>query len=195
MSHKSRYEYEAEERDRQEARMGVYLILFLAFLWALGLVRDALGSEPAFTVTNHCPPTFTVDNKIPAGPGKTPPGPGSPTTIDPGAVSGHSYIYQNEYHPQLGGWVLVRRVACSTPMHRDVTTDLLRSDRGVYHPIPAPGVAGGTFRGGYHSSHRCPNPNCRYESPGGTGTWVVRGHNPDGTHNHTCPQCLTTWKH
>lgn len=63
--------------------------------------------------------------------------------------------------------------------------------------IGAPGVAPQkTFRNGeYNSDHRCPNPECRYESPPRQGTWIVRGTNSDGTHNHSCPQCGTTWRH
>lgn len=59
----------------------------------------------------------------------------------------------------------------------------------------APGVAApSTFRtGGFHADHRCPN--CGFQSPAGSGTWVVRGSNPDGTHNHVCPACGSSWRH
>jgi predicted RNA-binding Zn-ribbon protein involved in translation (DUF1610 family) len=66
----------------------------------------------------------------------------------------------------------------------------------VFVRTPAPGVAARQpFRGaaGYHAGHACPN--CGYQSPQGTGTWIVRAHNPDGTHAHACPACGTAWVH
>jgi len=46
---------------------------------------------------------------------------------------------------------------------------------------------------GYNSNHTCPN--CHYTSPPRTGTWVVSGSGPNGTHTHTCPRCGTSWYH
>lgn len=72
-----------------------------------------------------------------------------------------------------------------------------RHSDGVYRAVPgqaAPAVAAPTFRsGGYSPSHRCPS--CGYQSPAGQGTWIVRGHNADGTHSHQCPSCGTLWRH
>lgn len=64
-----------------------------------------------------------------------------------------------------------------------------------------PGVAvpkGNTFpgkpsAGGYNGSHRCTN--CGHQSAPGTGTWIVRGTNRDGTHSHACPVCNDHWRH
>lgn len=47
----------------------------------------------------------------------------------------------------------------------------------------APAVASSTF----HAGHDCPA--C------GRSQYVVNGYNRDGTHNHTCPACSTTWRH
>jgi hypothetical protein len=44
----------------------------------------------------------------------------------------------------------------------------------------------------FNADHRCPN--CRYQSPAGQGTWIVRGYNSRG-HLHSCPQCGTSWFH
>lgn len=59
----------------------------------------------------------------------------------------------------------------------------------------APGVAPAkTFRtGSFPTDHRCPN--CGHQSASGTGTWIIRGWNRDGTHNHTCPKCGYTGSH
>lgn len=41
--------------------------------------------------------------------------------------------------------------------------------------------------------HRCPS--CGHESPDGSGTWVIRGGNPSGVHQHQCPRCGQRWQH
>lgn len=80
------------------------------------LVEVLVAAPPAFEVVNRCP-AFEVTNKVPPPPAAPQPEPPS--------------VLVREYHPQLGGWVLVRR--------------------------PAPGVAGPQpFRGGYHAGHDCP---------------------------------------
>jgi ribosomal protein S27AE len=58
---------------------------------------------------------------------------------------------------------------------------------------PAGGPAAPFRDGSYNPSHTCPN--CGYTSPAGGATWVKRGDNPDGTHNHQCPKCGTSWRH
>lgn len=73
-----------------------------------------------------------------------------------------------------------------------------RHDDGVYRLVPgraASGVAAPqTFRtGAYHAGHDCPA--CGHQSPARTGTWIVRGHNSDGTHTHSCPNCGASWRH
>ena len=71
-----------------------------------------------------------------------------------------------------------------------------RGPDGHYRALPgAPGVApASTFRSNnYHPEHRCPS--CKFESPPRGDTWVVRGFNADGTHNHSCPRCGTVWRH
>ena len=45
----------------------------------------------------------------------------------------------------------------------------------------------------YNASHTCPR--CGYTSPSGSGTWIKRGTNADGTHNHQCPKCGAAWYH
>lgn len=59
------------------------------------------------------------------------------------------------------------------------------------------GAAQKTFRSGdYNATHRCPE--CGRQSPGGTGTWIVRGNGPRaGTHVHQCdnPKCGASWWH
>lgn len=45
----------------------------------------------------------------------------------------------------------------------------------------------------FHAGHNCPS--CGFQSPPRQGTWIVRGHNADGTHTHICPSCGTSWKH
>jgi hypothetical protein len=58
----------------------------------------------------------------------------------------------------------------------------------------AGGAAAQPFRkGSYNPTHTCPA--CGYTSPAGGATWVKRGDNPDGTHNHQCPKCGTSWRH
>ncbi len=76
---------------------------------------------------------------------------------------------------------------------------------GTYREVPgqqpvtkvAPEVAppkGNTFQsGGYNPSHTCPT--CGYTSPAGTGTWIIRGYNANGTHRHQCPIDGTVWSH
>lgn len=68
-------------------------------------------------------------------------------------------------------------------------------DRAPAYLPPGPGVpAARPFRDGdCHPTHTCPR--CRHTSPAGSGTWVVRGVNPDGSHVHTCPVCGTSWRH
>lgn len=57
----------------------------------------------------------------------------------------------------------------------------------------APGVVVGqpfhrpVVGGGYHAGHACPN--C------GAAQFAVSGFNRDGTHNHVCPRCGTSWRH
>ncbi len=64
-------------------------------------------------------------------------------------------------------------------------------------PIVVPGVTvpkGNTFHSGdYNASHRCPR--CGHQSAAGSGTWIVRGFNRDGSHSHQCPNCGTSWRH
>ncbi len=65
--------------------------------------------------------------------------------------------------------------------------------RKIESKKPAPEVAvpkGANFR---HAGHDCPS--CGYTSPAGTGTWIVRGFNADGSHSHTCPKCGQSWNH
>jgi len=80
---------------------------------------------------------------------------------------------------------------------------ILRPSPASSSAPPAGGPAGRTFRQpdtaaaaglpAYHAGHDCPR--CGYTSPAGTGTWVVAGVNPDGTHTHRCPNCGATWRH
>lgn len=56
--------------------------------------------------------------------------------------------------------------------------------------VAAPVVAARTT---FHTGHDCPS--CHYQSPPRTGTWIQRGTNADGTHNHICPRCGTVWRH
>jgi hypothetical protein len=65
----------------------------------------------------------------------------------------------------------------------------------AFDPSPARGVpAARPFRGpAFDPDHRCDA--CGYESPPGTGTWLIRGWNPDGTHRHQCPACGNVWFH
>lgn len=58
---------------------------------------------------------------------------------------------------------------------------------------PPGNFQGRSSNGAYNPSHRCQN--CGHQSPPGTGTWIVRGSNPDGTHVHECPQCHDRWRH
>lgn len=44
----------------------------------------------------------------------------------------------------------------------------------------------------YNADHTCPN--CRYTSPPGQGTWVVKRFTTGG-HVHSCPNCGTEWFH
>lgn len=60
----------------------------------------------------------------------------------------------------------------------------------------APEVAvpkGATFPAGRHEGHACPK--CGFQSAAGTGTWIVRGFNADGSHRHQCPVDGTVWSH
>lgn len=66
--------------------------------------------------------------------------------------------------------------------------------------LSAPGAQGVAPKGGFrdygvYAGHRCPNSECLYESPARQGTWIQRGTNRDGTHNHECPKCHATWRH
>jgi hypothetical protein len=84
----------------------------------------------------------------------------------------------------------VRPPAARPPAVRESSTSTAGPVEGVpvRQTFRAPGG-----NGSYNPTHTCPH--CGYTSPAGQGTWIVRGHNPDGTHNHTCPQCGTSWRH
>ena len=64
----------------------------------------------------------------------------------------------------------------------------------LYTP-PAPGVPAPTFRGlpPFHAGHDCPA--CGYQSPAGTGSWIVRAVLPGGEHVHVCDRCAAEWRH
>lgn len=95
-------------------------------------------------------------------------------------------------------FVVVNRVPTAPPApDRFTAADGTTYQRGADgHYRAAPGVAAPRqpFRNGdFHASHRCPA--CGHQSPAGTGTWVIRGHNPDGSHSHSCERCGASWRH
>lgn len=71
--------------------------------------------------------------------------------------------------------------------------EMVSINGGPWHLRKAPEVAapkGQSFR---HAGHNCPS--CGFQSPAGSGTWIIRGYNSDGTHVHSCPQCGQSWSH
>jgi hypothetical protein len=67
-----------------------------------------------------------------------------------------------------------------------------RAKRGI-KPVVKPRAPEVPAAPTFHKDHTCPR--CNHTSPPGTGTWVVRGSNADGTHTHACPACGTVWRH
>lgn len=159
------------------------------------ILLASLLASPAGERPPAAPP---VSEKPPSAPPVESPPKGRPV--------GDGVTYAGVYARVLAGERLVLAVGVDPPQGAVFLKTASEVDPGVYDcflsndtPVfrkrdAAPGVAApATFRGGYHASHDCPS--CGHHAAPGTGNWIIRRFNGDGTHEHVCEKCGASWNH